>query len=256
MKFVITIAASDSSGGAGIQRDVQVIRDFNLWPLTVLTGITVQNFDKVTFIQPVSPKLLYKQLKICFDSFHISSIKIGAICSVENIGVINKIINKNTKIPIVLDPVLASSSGKLFLSKKKINKLINELFPFVSIITPNKPELEILTNKKINSIDDAIEVASSLVNQFNVSIYIKGGHFEGNEIQEAFVNSKVVRKFSQPRFHFKYKHGTGCTFSTALACLLAKESHPENACFIASKYVANEYQKISDQLNISNLIFH
>lgn len=245
MQYILAIAASDNSGGAGIQKDIRVICDFSLWPLTALTGITVQNFSKVFDVKPVNNTLLYKQIHTCIDNFTISSIKIGALCSEKNLDTIIQIIALNQKIPIVLDPVFISSSGRWLLPKKCIDIMKNKLFPLVSVVTPNKQELELLVNKKINTLDEAIQEALILSEQFDTAVFIKGAHFGEGLIYEALVSKNQATKFSHPRYNFTQTHGTGCTFSTALACSLALGYDYHNAIDKATNYLVNFFIKLN-----------
>ncbi len=248
IKYILIIAASDSSGGAGVQNDIRVASDWGYWPLTAVTGITVQNFNKVFTIKPVAPKILKQQIQVCLNSFDVHAIKIGALCSPENLMAVISCLKKIDKIPVVIDPVLVSSSGKNLLPTKSINILNKQLLPLSTVVTPNKIELELLQKTKINNIEEGINAALELSKQYNTSVFLKGGHFDDDTVNEALIIKDVIYKYSHARYNFSYSHGTGCTFSTTLACLLASGKHLPEACPQASEYVAKRYCDICIEL--------
>jgi len=248
MKFFLTIAASDNSGGAGIQQDIKVAHDLDYWALSAITGITVQNFKKVFEIKSVDPSLLQSQIEECCSSFPVQAIKIGAICSIENIIVIADCLKKYHIKHVVLDPVLFSTSGKAFLDNPSLEVLKNSLFPFIELITPNKPEFEILTNRKFNTIDEGIEIAKDICNDWNTSILLKGGHFSDENIKEALITKNHVYCFERERLEFKYEHGTGCTLSSALACFLSNGLSFQEAYTLSSEYLVRHYNSLQNRM--------
>jgi hydroxymethylpyrimidine/phosphomethylpyrimidine kinase len=179
------------------------------------------------------------------NSFNINACKIGAVCSEENIQVISSILKKNELKNIVLDTVFSPTHGKAFINHESIKLFKEKLLPHVDIITPNKDELSLLTGKEILNFEQGIEAALKLAKQYNCSIYIKGGHFEGNTINEALINKNKVVNFGKERLALKYTHGTGCTFSTALTCYLGHGLSLKEACVKASEYVNHMYKKYS-----------
>ena len=245
MNYFLTIAASDNSGGAGIQQDIKVAHNLDYWALSAVTGITIQNFDKVFEVEPISPTLLKFQIEQSLHSFSPKAIKIGAICSEENIRVIAKCLRQYPHKHIVLDPVLASTGGKPFLQPSSFKALKEELFPLTGIVTPNKSEFELLTNNTCNSIEDAIEISKEKCIEWNTSILLKGGHYNDAKIKEALVTPTELFRFERKRKEFTYSHGTGCTLSSALACYLGRNETPSNAYQAATDYVVQFYSKIS-----------
>lgn len=249
MNFLLIIAASDSSGGAGMQNDIRVVSDFGYWPLSALTGITVQNFNHVFKVKPVEPSLLKQQIQVCLNDFNIKAIKIGALCSIDNLKTITECLCENQNLPIVFDPVLLSSSGKPFLPTKAINYINKHFLPIPTLITPNKQELELLTNCRIKNFSEGVSIASLYAKEFRTSVFLKGGHFDEPTVNEALVfNDGKVLMYSHPRYIFKYSHGTGCTLSTAIACMLAEGLSLEQACPKASEYVATRFLKIANEM--------
>ena len=241
MDYFLSIAASDCSGGAGIQQDIRVANHLNYWPLTAITGITVQNHQKVFNIDAVKPHLLKEQIEKCFDSFLIRAVKVGAICSTKNLETITNCLQKYQHKTLVIDPVLFSTSGSTFLSIQKLAFLKERLFPLARIITPNKQELELLVNKKISTLTQAVEIATYKTNEWGTAILLKGGHFAQTPIQEALITANGVEYFTKDRHNFLYSHGTGCTLSTALACYLGQGKTLQQSYVLASEYLIKQY---------------
>jgi len=250
MDYFLTIAASDNSGGAGIQQDIKVAHDLGYWVLSAITGITVQDSKNVFDIEAVPPYLLKSQIEQCFLSFPVKTVKIGAICSTENLLVIADCLKQFPQKHVILDPVLFSTGGVPFLDKSSLNVLQEVLFPLTELITPNKPEFELLTNHKITSIDEAILIETKKCKEWDTSILLKGGHFNETLIKEALITKTDVYRFERKRKTFSYSHGTGCTLSSALACFIGKNISLYNSYSLSSKYLIDFYDEL--QIKISN----
>ena len=197
MKYFMTIAASDNSGGAGIQQDIKVAEELGYWGLSAITGITVQNFQKLNSIYPVPAKQLSRQIEINLDSFPITAFKIGAVCSDENIKILSAILKQYKPENIVLDTVFAPTSGKAFIKKGSVKLFKEKLLPHVRIITPNRNEISLLAGKEIISLEQGVEVALELVKQYGCSIFIKGGHFDGEKIKEVLIDKNNIKKLKK-----------------------------------------------------------
>lgn len=254
MKYFLTIAASDNSGGAGVQQDIKVAHDLGYWALSAITGITVQNFKEVFKIEAINSCLLQSQIEQCCSSFPVQAIKIGAICSIKNIMVIVDCLKKYPLKHVVLDPVLFSTSGKAFLDESSLYALKETLFPLTELITPNKPEFEILTNRKINTIEEGIEIAKAKCSEWDTSILLKGGHFNDTKIKEAIITKTHVYRFERERKTFMYEHGTGCTLSSSLACFLGKNISLSDSYSLASEYLVKHYDLLQILL-VSQIVY-
>lgn len=250
MDYFLTIAASDNSGGAGIQQDIKVAHDLGYWALSAITGITAQDLKNVFDVEAVNPCLLKSQIEQCFQSFEVKTVKIGAICSRENIEVIVDCLKQFSPNHVVLDPVLSSTGGMPFLDTSSLNILQETLFPLTQLITPNKPEFELLTNCKINTLDEGIEIARVKCKEWDTSILLKGGHFNETLIREALITKTDICRFERKRNTFSYSHGTGCTLSSALACFIGKNISLYHSYSLSSKYLIDFYDKL--QIKISN----
>jgi len=244
MKYFLTIAASDNSGGAGIQQDLKVAEQLGFWGLSAITGITIQNFDKLESIYPVPPEILSGQIEMNINSFPINCIKIGAVCSEENIHAISAILAKNKLKNIVLDPVFAPTHGKEFIKSMSVKLFREQLLPNANIVTPNKNELSLIAEKEVLNFESGIDISKKITNQYGCNVYLKGGHFESKSIKEALITPDEVSLFEKERLNLKYSHGTGCTFSTALSCFLGQGLELKNACIKASDYVSNKYKEL------------
>ncbi len=244
MNYFLTIAASDNSGGAGIQQDIKVAYQYGYWPLSAITGITVQDFYNVYKVEPVKPELLKEQIEQCFESFPVKTVKIGAICSHENLNIIVSCLKKYTPCHVVLDTVLFSSSGASFLNNSSYDVMKETLFPLTELITPNKIEFELLTNQHFSSINQAINIAKEVCKQWKTSILIKGGHFSGTNLCEALVSPTDVLQYKRPKKNFQYSHGTGCTLSSAMACNLGMGKTFNESYLHASQFLVDYYEKM------------
>ncbi len=247
MRTFLSIAASDSSGGAGIQQDLRVAEMLGYFPLNVITALTLQDFQKVYRIVPVDIKFLADQIDLMSRTFSVDCCKIGVLTTIEQIELISAFL-KTTKIPVkVVDTVFKSSGGQVFLDQENIKLFKNSILPYATFITPNKTELEDLSGYKIQYFDEAIEQALNLHNDFGCNIYIKGGHFDINKniINEALVYQGITKIFTKKRYSYRYSHGTGCAFSTAFSIYLHSLSDPVLAARKASCFVSRLFNNIN-----------
>ncbi|MFA7056954.1 MAG: hydroxymethylpyrimidine/phosphomethylpyrimidine kinase [Candidatus Cloacimonadales bacterium] len=246
MKFMMSIAASDNSGGAGIQQDLKVAERLGFWGLSTLTGVTVQDFAGLDLIYPLELDVIKQQFIKNVTTFPVAAIKIGALCSVEIANLIAELLHEYYRGIIVIDPVLAPTKGKEFISADDI-KVYQQLLKQCTVVTPNKRELELLTNTEISDYPQAIETAKKLAQEYNCNVYVKGGHFSTSEttIEEYLVTPTTVTPFIKPRKEFIYSHGTGCFFASALSCFLANGLSLEMACQAATLEVSAFYEEVN-----------
>jgi len=245
MKYFLTIAASDNCGGAGIQQDIKVAALLGYWGLSAITGLTVQNFTNVDSIFPVAPEILSQQIEKNLNSFEIKAIKIGAICSEENIKAISKILKEHQLNNVVLDPVFSPTKGKSFVNKNSIQLYKEQLLPHVYLITPNKDELSLLTGITIVEFEQGINAGKNLFKQYGCMVYLKGGHFKGTKIKEALIGRDDTFINQKKKLILPYSHGTGCSFSSALSCFLGNGLSLKDACSKASAFVNKHYESIN-----------
>lgn len=220
MKKVLSIAGSDSSGGAGIQADIKTITAHKMYAMSVITALTAQNTNGVFGVLDVGGEFITAQIDACFSDIFPDALKIGMVSNEEIIRSISAGLKKwNTK-NIVLDPVMVATSGGVLMKDSAINVLIDELFSIANIITPNIPEAEILSNMVIKTTEDMQKSAKKISKFTNAAVLVKGGHLEGSAIDVLYSGGEFSF-FNSDKIKTKNTHGTGCTLSSAIACGLA-----------------------------------
>ncbi|MBV7441333.1 bifunctional hydroxymethylpyrimidine kinase/phosphomethylpyrimidine kinase [Weeksellaceae bacterium TAE3-ERU29] len=235
---VLSIAGFDGSGGAGIQADIKTISALGGYATTVLTALPIQNTMGVKSIFPIPPKVVQQQLEAIAEDIPPCAIKIGMVYNAELIEIIADFLNQFPKIPVVFDPVMASSSGKRLFSEETNELFIKKLFPKISILTPNLDEASILTNQTIQSVEDMEKAGKSLLDMGVQSVLLKGGHLQGNQLTSLFFDTdKSIHRFDTQKIHSQNTHGTGCTLSSAIATYLALGKTPLEAVTLAQDYV-------------------
>ena len=221
MKVVLSIAGSDSSGGAGIQADIKTIMANNCFAETAITALTAQNTLGVYDIMNVTPEFLENELDAIFKDIRPDAIKIGMVSDKELIKSIAKKLKEYKATNIVVDPVMVSTSGSKLISDDAKDTLIKELFPLADVITPNIPEAEVLSGIKIENEKD-MEKACQIIKNYNVkACLVKGGHRVNDANDLLFYNNKYEWIYGE-RIDNPNTHGTGCTLSSAIASNLAK----------------------------------
>ena len=234
---VLIIAGSDSSGGAGIQADIKTVTALGSYAMTAITAVTIQNTTGVKSIISIDPKEISNQIEFTSKDIKPDSIKIGMLHSSSIIkSVIRSLDNIKVK-KIILDPVMVAKGGTKLIDDKAVTLLRNELIKKVTLITPNIPEAEILTNTKIKTKEDMIYAASILIKLGAKNVLIKGGHLDSKIVQDIFVNKKEIKIIKNKKITTKNTHGTGCTLSTAIATLFSCGKTLKKSCELATKYV-------------------
>nr|WP_320024425.1 bifunctional hydroxymethylpyrimidine kinase/phosphomethylpyrimidine kinase [uncultured Acetobacterium sp.] len=240
MKKILSIAGSDSSGGAGIQADIKTIMAHHMYAMTVITVLTAQNTTGVYGIAEVKPEFVENQMDCVFTDIYPDAIKIGMVYNAEIIKSIAAKLKQHQAKNIVLDPVMVATSGGKLLSDDSIESLKNELMPLADIITPNIPEAECLCGFDIHSKADMVRAAKKIAENYSGSILIKGGHlFESADDFLLIQNEKCREEvwFPGVKIDNPNTHGTGCTLSSAIACQLAAGEAVGQAVKNAKDYV-------------------
>ena len=234
---VLIIAGSDSSGGAGIQADIKTVTSLGSYAMTAITAVTAQNTTGVNSIVGIDPKYISQQILFTCKDIKPDAIKIGMLHS-EN--VIKSVINALKLIQvskIILDPVMVAKGGARLIDNKAINILKNQLIKKVSLITPNIPEAEVLTNLKIKNTQDMVQAAQVLLSMGAKNVLIKGGHLTFKTVKDIFVNKKEIKLFSNKKIKTKNTHGTGCTLSSAITTFFSCGKLLNKSCELGIKYV-------------------
>lgn len=243
---VLTIAGSDSSGGAGIQADLKTFSAHNIYGMSVITSVTAQNTLGVYGVYDVPVQGVAEQIKAVFEDIRPDAVKIGMVSNTEIINIISEYLARYKADNIVLDPVMVSTSGSMLLNADSKDALISKLMPLATVITPNIFEAEILSGIKIVNDDDMVKAAKEIYNKTHINILVKGGHLEKSANDLLYMKDRV-KWFKAERLNNKNTHGTGCTLSSAIACNLAAGNDVEISVVKAKKYV---YEAIGMGLDI------
>lgn len=236
MKTCLTIAGSDSSGGAGIQADLKTMTVNGVYAMSVITALTAQNTQGVSGILDVSPEFITSQMDAVFTDIYPDAIKIGMVSSPEIVEAIAKSLEKYEAKNIVLDPVMVATSGAVLLKEEAMDSLINRLIPLADVITPNIPEGEILVGMKIENEDDMKKAAEIIGEKYNCAVLLKGGH-KVNDANDLLYRKGDFKWFLSERIDNNNTHGTGCTLSSAIAANLAKGEDLNQAIKNAKEYL-------------------
>jgi hydroxymethylpyrimidine/phosphomethylpyrimidine kinase len=235
---VLVVAATDSSGGAGITRDVQVLADFWVDARCVITAVTAQSDSRVTAVHHIAPAIIRAQVAAAFETGPVSAIKIGMLGTRASVDAIIDSLPQGVSIPIVLDPVLVSTSGGMLLDAGGRDAMRKKLFPRATLVTPNVPEAAALLDADIASNEDElIEQAQHLLQLGPQAVLIKGGHMSGDEAVDLLVSrTHGPHRIPSPRLRAT-KRGTGCALASAIAAGIASGMSLLDACGYAKRYV-------------------
>ena len=234
---ILIIAGSDSSGGAGIQADIKTVTSLGSYAMTAITSVTTQNTTGVISISQIPPQEISKQIEFTSKDIKPDVIKIGMLYSTAVINSVLKSLKKIKVKKIILDPVMIAKGGTKLIDDQSIKLLKSKLIKKVSLITPNIPEAEILTRKKIYNLQDMINSANVLINLGAKNVLIKGGHLKSKIMYDVFVNKKETSVFKNKKIFTKNTHGTGCTLSSAIATYYSCGKTLKKSCEMAIKYV-------------------
>ena len=236
---VLTIAGSDSGGGAGIQADLKVMQMRKVFGMSIITAITAQNTLGVRAIRYLDKEIICEQFAAIFDDFAPKSAKIGMLGNAEIIKIVAENLKKYNPPNLVLDPVMVAKGGAKLLKDEAIELLKSEILPLSSIITPNIPEAEVLTGISIKNAEILPEVAEKLRALGAKNIIIKGGHLEGENSRDyVFLSNGDSFYLDSPRFNTPHTHGTGCSFSACLAAELAKGKDLRKAIELTKQFIS------------------
>ena len=234
---ILIIAGSDSSGGAGIQADIKTITSLGSYAMTAITAVTSQNTTGVKSIVAIDPKEIAKQILFTCRDIKPDAIKIGMLHSESVIKSVIASLELIKVSKIILDPVMIAKGGARLINNKAINILKKELIRKVTLVTPNIPEAEILTDLKINNTQDMIQVAHVLLSMGAKNVLIKGGHLKSKIVKDIFVNKKEIKFFENKKLTTKNTHGTGCTLSSAITTFFSCGKLLKKSCELGIKYV-------------------
>ena len=244
-KSVLTIAGSDSVGGAGIQADIKTIFSLGLYAASAITAITAQNTCGVRNIQAVASDVLADQIDAVLEDLPVAAIKIGMVYTTDNVLAIKQSLQKNNyRGPLVLDPVLVATSGAKLAKEDFLSTFCRELVPICNLLTPNLSEAEALCGHPVGTLEEMITCGKEIIDRYHCQhVLIKGGHAEGNQMTDVLVKADGSHKlFTANKIDSENTHGTGCTLSSAIASFLAMGYTMEESIERGKVYV---YQAIA-----------
>ena len=245
MKTALTIAGSDSSGGAGIQADVKTMTMNGVYAMSAITALTAQNTTGVRAIQESTPEFLGQQLDAVFEDIFPDAVKIGMVSSAGLIRCIAEKLKFYKARNIVADPVMVATSGARLIMPDAIEALTGELFALADLVTPNIPEAEILAGMKIENKDEMLAAAKKISKAYDCAVLLKGGHSESNADDLLFSADEIIW-FPGRRIDNPNTHGTGCTLSSAIAANLAKGKNLAESVKNAKDYVSGALSAMLD----------
>ena len=237
MRTALTIAGSDSSGGAGIQADIKTMTANGVFAMSAVTALTAQNTTGVTGIMEVSPEFLKEQIDCIFTDIRPDAVKIGMVSSAELIRAIAEKLKEYQAENIVVDPVMVATSGAKLISDDAIGTLKEALLPMADILTPNIPEAEVLSGMEVKTEEDMVKAAEKISRTYHCAVLLKGGH-QLNDANDLLCRGEEHRWFYGKRIDNPNTHGTGCTLSSAIASNLAKGFDMETAVERAKAYIS------------------
>ena len=238
MKKVLTIAGSDSSGGAGIQADLKTITAHKMYGMSVITALTAQNTTGVFAIMEATPEMVAAQLEAVFTDIYPDAVKIGMVSNETIIQVIADQLKRYKAKNIVVDPVMVSTSGSRLLNQGAQTALIQSLLPLATVITPNIPEATVLSGITIKNREEMVEAATLIFKDTEGGVLVKGGH-RVNDATDLLFTQNGPQWFEGKRIDNPNTHGTGCTLSSAIACYLAAGNTLEDSIQKAKTYLSN-----------------
>lgn len=236
IKKVLTIAGSDSSGGAGIQADLKTFCAHGVFGMSVITAVTAQNTQGVFAVQDIDVDMIDKQIEAIFEDIKVDAVKIGMVSRSETIRAIANGLKRYNASNIVVDPVMISTSGYYLLQPEAVEALVSELFPLATVLTPNIPEAEEISKIAIHSLNDMEKAAAKIQRLGSTYVLLKGGHRENDAIDILF-DGDTFYHLSTTRIATQNTHGTGCTLSAAIAANLARGNTAKEAVSRGKEYI-------------------
>lgn len=249
--IALTIAGSDSGGGAGIQADLKTFSALGVYGASVITAITAQNTREVSAVEMLSPQMVTAQLQAVFADLPPHAVKIGMLGTPAIIRAVAGFLRQYRGTPVVLDPVMVAKSGDKLLQDEAVAALRTELLPLATVLTPNLPEAEVLLSRGIRDQTDMPQAAHDLHSLGAHAVLLKGGHLQGDESNDFFSDGKKEMWLPSPRHSSRNTHGTGCTLSSAIAAHLARGDAMPEAVQRSKAYIQAAIAA-ADRINIGH----
>jgi len=238
MRTALTIAGSDSGGGAGIQADLKTFAALGVYGTSAITALTAQNTERMTRVFGIPPDMVVAQIDAVADDIAIDAVKTGMLATAPIVEAVASALARRAFPHVVVDPVMVAKSGDLLLATDAVESVRTRLLALATVVTPNRPEAEVLTGRRVVSAADAREAARALHGAGARAVVIKGGHFEGDTLLNLLFDGDDFHEFATERIHTRHTHGTGCTFASAIAARLALGATLADAVDLATQSVA------------------
>lgn len=248
MKTALTIAGSDSGGGAGIQADIKTFSAHGVFGMSVITSVTAQNTVEVRSVQHIENDIIRDQIAAVLEDIGADAVKIGMLGSAKIVGLVAEMLTEYPPEYVIVDPVMISKSGHRLLEDDAAFELKNKLIPIATLVTPNIPEAEVLSDFTIQSKQDLYKACEAIHQLGAQAVFLKGGHLAGNP-DDLFYDGKTFTWFKSERIQTSNTHGTGCTLSAAIAANLALGQNLLQAIGNAKEYITGAIQ---NSLSIGN----
>lgn len=237
LKQVLTIAGSDSGGGAGIQADLKAMAANGVFGMSAITAITAQNTEEVAAVFELPVSIVEAQIDAIFDDFDVAAVKTGMLSSAEIVAAVAKMLRPQNVLNLVVDPVMVSKSGHALLKPDAVEALKRDLIPMALVITPNIHEAEQLSGMKITSLADARQAAKAIYKLGCRNVLIKGGHLMAERATDVLYDGRFFNVFKGEFIETPHTHGTGCTYASAIAAQLARGKTLPDAVQAAKTYI-------------------
>lgn len=235
---VLIVAGSDSGGGAGIQADIKTVTMLGAFAMTAITALTAQNTEGVFGVLPIDPAFIRQQMEVVLDDIGADAIKTGMLHDAPVIEAVTAVLEEHAaSVPLVLDPVMVAKGGAPLIQTDAIETLKRRLAPRAAVLTPNLPEAEILSGRRIGDLAAMREVARALLGLGCRAVLLKGGHLPGDMVHDLLVTEAGIREWQSKRLDSRHTHGTGCTLASAIAAGLAQGMAVEAAIERGRDYV-------------------
>lgn len=243
MPKVLTIAGSDSGGGAGIQADLKTFSALRTYGMSVITAITAQNTLSVTAVHETPPEIVAAQIEAVAEDLRPDAVKTGMLSSAAIIETVAEQVKKHALAPLVVDPVMVAKSGDRLLREDAVEALKERLLPLADVLTPNLPEAEVLVGHGFGGKEETRQAAREIVQLGAKTVVMKGGHAKGDTVVDVLYDGSDFYEFEAPRIETTSTHGTGCTFASAIASFLASGEELPDAVRQAKEYVTEAIRR-------------
>lgn len=238
MPTALTIAGSDSGGGAGIQADLKTFAALGVYGTSAIAAVTAQNTVRVTAVEMLPPAFVVQQIDAVASDIAIDAVKTGMLGTAATIDAVAGALERWSLPHLVVDPVMVAKSGDRLIAEDAIEAVRSRLLPLAAVVTPNRLETEVLLDARVRTREDAAAAARALVARGAKAVVVKGGHFDEAEVIDLLFDGAAFHEFRHPRQETRNTHGTGCTFASAIAAGLARGAALPAAVQEASDYVA------------------